>query len=284
MNDVSGEKLDITAELVTPENIVFRHYLAGPAQRIPAFLIDCACMYALFMVTVVCLSILSVYLPLLDEIIGGLMLVMMFLIAWFYGGILETIWNGRTVGKRVLGLRVVTIEGLPITPFQALMRNLLRFADLQPLGTGCVGLICMALNSRFQRLGDLACKTMVVLDRVPLLRVIPLQGELQIEQLAEQIPPNVELPPVVARALLMYAHRRPWFSLERRNEIAAPLAEIFRRRFGLPPEVSADWIVCAVYQKLIVGAAVNNQAKTAADALPVPQRAIPSPRVAVPVS
>lgn len=63
-----------------------------------------------------------------------------------------------------MGIRVVSIEGQPITPLQALLRNILREVDAQPIVFYQVGLRTAMLNRRFQRLGDLACGTMVVVE------------------------------------------------------------------------------------------------------------------------
>ncbi len=276
MMEANDDKLDTTIELITPENIVFRYYLAGPAHRIPAYLIDCVCQFAIFMAGTFGLTMLTLYVPMLDEIVGFVFLILIFAIFWLYGGILESIWNGRTFGKWVFGLRVVTVEGLPITPFQALMRNLLRAADLQPIFTGWVGLLTMMLNRRFQRLGDLACKTMVIIDRVPTLRAIPLADQPEISAVAELLPPRLEFHPSVVRALLLYVHRREWLSWERRNEIAAPLAEAFRKRYGLPSHLSADTIVCAAYQRGVLGIAAHNGQNAVAGSAGPPDSSRPS--------
>ena len=37
-----ASQIDSTIRIVTPENIAFRHKLAGPFRRLPAFLIDLA--------------------------------------------------------------------------------------------------------------------------------------------------------------------------------------------------------------------------------------------------
>lgn len=251
--EANDDKLDTTIELITPENIVFRYYLAGPAHRGLAFAVDCICQFAIFMATLFAFVILTVYFPVLGDVFEFFFFISVFLIFWFYGGILEAVWNGRTLGKWVFGLRVVTIEGLPITPFQALMRNLLRAADLQPFFTGWVGLLAMLLNRRFQRLGDLACKTMVIIDRVSDLKVIPLADQPDIAKVAALLPARLEFHPSVVRALLMYVHRREWLSWDRRNEIAAPLAEALQHRFGLPADVPPDVILCAAYQKGVLG-------------------------------
>ncbi|MGQ9504834.1 MAG: RDD family protein [Thermogutta sp.] len=256
--EANDDKLDTTIELITPENIVFRYYLAGPAHRALAFAVDCICQFAIFMATSFALVILSVYFPVLEDVFEFFFFISIFLIFWLYGGILEAVWNGRTLGKWVFGLRVVTVEGLPITPFQALMRNLLRAADLQPFFTGWVGLLAMLLSPRFQRVGDLACKTMVIIDRVSDLKAIPLADQPDIARIAKLLPARVEFHPSVVRALLMYVHRREWLSWDRRNEIAAPLAEALKQRYGLPADVSPDVVLCAAYQKSVLGMTTEN--------------------------
>jgi uncharacterized RDD family membrane protein YckC len=68
--------------------------------------------------------------------------------------------GGRTLGKRVAGIRVVAADGGRVTLGRALLRNLLLMAD-GAFGF-LVGIALIALTPRWQRLGDLASKTLVV--------------------------------------------------------------------------------------------------------------------------
>jgi uncharacterized RDD family membrane protein YckC len=80
--------------------------------------------------------------------------------AWFTGW--EWLAQGRTPGKRAMGLRVVRSDGRAVGLGGALIRNLLRPLDL---GTsGVVALVVAGLTRRHQRLGDLAGGTLVVHD------------------------------------------------------------------------------------------------------------------------
>ena len=96
---------------------------------------------------------------------GGIMgpvLVAFFILTWGYGAFCEGIFNGRTVGKVCLGIRVVSDRGIPISGAQAVLRNLVGAIDgLIPFFFQ-LGLASMTLSPRFQRLGDLAAGTMVV--------------------------------------------------------------------------------------------------------------------------
>lgn len=72
--------------------------------------------------------------------------------------------RGATLGKMALGLRVVRMDGAPITTNEAVIRNLLRIVDFLPFAY-IVGAISI-LNSPFkQRVGDRIAKTMVIRTR-----------------------------------------------------------------------------------------------------------------------
>jgi len=71
--------------------------------------------------------------------------------------------GGRSPGKRVAGIRVVTVDGGRVPLGRALLRNLLLIAD-GAFGF-LVGIALISLLPRWQRLGDLAAKTLVVRDK-----------------------------------------------------------------------------------------------------------------------
>jgi uncharacterized RDD family membrane protein YckC len=82
-----------------------------------------------------------------------------FLLQWGYFAIQEIVTGGRTLGKRVLGLRVVTAEGGTPGPGSLLIRNLVRFIDL------VFGVPLMAIDPLSRRLGDRLAGTLVVHER-----------------------------------------------------------------------------------------------------------------------
>src|SRR5260370_8007553 len=55
-----------------------------------------------------------------------------FLLYFGYFAIFEIIWNGQTPGKKKEGLRVIKDSGRPITPSEAVGRNLMRIVDQLP--------------------------------------------------------------------------------------------------------------------------------------------------------
>lgn len=245
---MGSQPLDTTLRVVTPENIAFEYQLAGPFRRLPALIIDLLVLGAL-QVAVVLATSLSV-----GWYSGGaasfLILLTVFVLQWGYGILLETFFNGQTLGKYVTGLRVLSLDGRPIDGMQATIRNVLRAADLWlPL----VGLVTMAANARFQRLGDLVAGTMVIVeDRRPLTGVATLEDP-RVAQLAGWIPPGFVVSRKLAQALADYVDRRRHFSAARRREIARHVAQPLVERFGLPRDTSYDLLLCALYYRTFIG-------------------------------
>lgn len=282
------EALDTTIHIVTPENIAFDYRVAGPLRRFQAMMLDyfirLGIMFALYLVGILIsllLVFLSFYAPFLRTILGqfasitvGLAIVIWFLLDWFYGGIFEAYWNGQTPGKRALGLRVVTTDGRPINGLQAVLRNILRYVDLFPflsleilrpffpaeatippvyfMPTLLVGLVSMMLSTRFQRVGDLVCGTMVVMEERYWLAGIAQLEDARVPKLAAIIPADFVVSRTMAKALSMYAERRLRLSPERRQELAKKLAQPLMQRFNLLPDTSGDLLLCALYYRTFV--------------------------------
>ena len=250
MADATGQ-LDTHIDIVTPENIAFHYRVAGPFRRLPAFLIDLA-----IRVGVAALGMLAALLAFGAAGVGGvgfgLGMLLWFLLAWFYGGLFETFWNGQTPGKRLMKIRVVSIEGQPITPLQAVLRNILREIDAQPLWLYQIGLLAAMSNRRFQRLGDLASGTMVVVEQPQQLPGVVRTGEPEAVRVAALVPPSFQPSRSLARALAAYAQRRRLFPWGRRMEIARHLGEPLRQRFQLPVNIDLDLLLCGLYHRTFI--------------------------------
>jgi uncharacterized RDD family membrane protein YckC len=280
----AAAQIDSAFGIVTPENIAFEYQIAGPLKRAPAYLIDVAIRVLIYIAACLGLFALGV---LTMGLVGAIaaqaaLLLMWFALEWFYGGLFETFWNGQTPGKRVLGLRVLTIHGEPIHGGQAILRNFLRFADMLPIipfsayaavfgfdlmevtpdaaffyfisptPTFIVGLVATSLNRRWQRLGDLAAGTMVVAEEPNWLYGLVRLEDRRVAELAMQLPPQVNIGRSTAKALAMYVERRRFFSPARRQEIAMHLGTPLIERHHLPPVADHDLLLCAVYWKVFV--------------------------------
>jgi len=144
--------------ILTPEGVTFALPLAGPVSRSLAWMIDAACILACFQVGRVLIGLLGI---ISHDISSAVSIFIFFVLRTGYAMALEWFWQGQTVGKRVLGLRVMDVNGLRLQPSQIVIRNLLRAVDSLPLFYLLGGAVCL-ISRQSQRLGDLAANTMVI--------------------------------------------------------------------------------------------------------------------------
>lgn len=235
------QPLDTEVEIETPEHIVFRHRVAGPARRAMAHLIDLLICYGLlFCVALVVLAAIGGGGA--SEASGklgiGILLLLFFAAQWLYFVVFEAL-RGTTPGKKALGLRVITTEGRPIGFSAAALRNVVRAADALP-GAYVVGLISMSISRRFQRLGDLVAGTMVVVvERARSPHYAAARGSPRAapRELA-MLPDLVVLDADERDALELFERRRGTLGEARERElaeiVAAPLFARFDVRFDDP--------------------------------------------------
>lgn len=76
-----------------------------------------------------------------------------------YGTFFEARW-GKTIGKMAFGIRVVKDTGEGLDLKEALIRNILRLVDMLVLYA--LGSLVMVSTPRFQRVGDLLARTIVI--------------------------------------------------------------------------------------------------------------------------
>jgi len=92
-------------------------------------------------------------------------------IYFLYHLILEPLMSGRTPGKRIAGVRVLTSAGLAPTSGALLTRNVFRIIDSMPVFY-VVGLLFVFFSKRHVRLGDLAAGTVIAVERAPYLETL----------------------------------------------------------------------------------------------------------------
>jgi hypothetical protein len=165
------------------------------------------------------------------------------------------VFNGQTPGKRVLRLRVLTVEGHPIAGWQAILRNFLRAADalpMVPVPTYLVGLATATMNDRYQRLGDIAAGTMVVVERRRRDHGVARVDDPEAIALAAALPADLRIDRHLAQALSTYVERRGGLGAARRDEIAAHLARPFIARNALSPDLPPDALLAALYYRAFI--------------------------------
>ncbi len=159
--------LEENFQLDTPENVQIDYEVAGIGSRFLATLIDQAWLLLIRGLILLIGGSIFFAFDLEDEtgiIIASIGLLLFFLLGWGYYIFFEINWNGQTPGKRQIGLRVVKINGLPVSASEVIIRNLMRAIDVIPSAYGA-GLISMFFTKKSQRLGDLAAGTFVIFEQ-----------------------------------------------------------------------------------------------------------------------
>src|SRR5476651_1619925 len=217
-------------ELELPEEIDLQVELANVGSRTLAILVDLA-LGGLVLFTVYALTMLLAHdvaddwlTRLSSNALKTLLMLLIFGFQWCYFNLFEWMWNGQTPGKRLLHLRVIKVDGSPVSGIDVLLRNLSRPIDtLGPMGL--IGLLMIFVSRKAQRLGDLMARTLVIHET-------PIDWSIfdQIESPATTSPgstahatvaaPAIHLTSVQWELLHRYLNRRDQFEADARQRLA----------------------------------------------------------------
>ena len=137
----------------TTQNVAIDYQTAGLAERIGAYLIDAV---------LVIVYLVSAFWALVRLGINSQWLfIAAYLPAFFYHLACEITFNGQSLGKKQLNIKVVRLDGSPATLGGYILRWILRPVDIG-IFSGAVAVIVVAMSSKGQRLGDMAAGTTVV--------------------------------------------------------------------------------------------------------------------------
>ncbi len=174
-------------QIVTPEGVALAFTLAGAGDRAAAFVLD-----LLFMIVGIIVLAIMVGLAGGGPWMEAFLLIAAFVIRNFYFVVQETKWQGLTLGKRIVGIRVVDARGGQLEAGAILARNLIREIEVwQPLAFLIAGgqlwpdaptwakivsglwlfvfLLMPLFNRDRLRIGDMLGGTRVVVQPKPLL-------------------------------------------------------------------------------------------------------------------
>ena len=239
-----GSPVDTICEIETPEHISFSHRLAGPSQRIAAYLIDFlirGVIMGIIVAVVFMVAAAQGSLGFLDGetgfgIAAGATLVALFILEWGYFVFFEMIMNGASPGKKAMGLRVVRQDGAPLGFGDSALRNLMRAMDGFPplpfaagIASYAVGLAVISRDEHFRRLGDMVAGTIVVREARA-----SVDGPLHLGE-TEPLPATGRL--ALTRdefdAIEVFLRRLPKLHPARAEELAGLLAPALAQRLDL---------------------------------------------------
>jgi uncharacterized RDD family membrane protein YckC len=180
---------------------------------------------------------------------AALLVLVVFAIYWGYFVLLETIWSGQTIGKRLMKLRVIREDGRPVRFFEVFVRNLLRLlVDFMPPGTYAIGVVSIIFSSQSKRIGDFVAGTVVIKERfseAPSLEEITRALEAELARPAPattlfKTDPNL-LDPGEVRAIQAFLRRRFELAPASRASLALRIAQPVATRLGIAdPQLSPE--------------------------------------------
>ncbi|WP_238783350.1 RDD family protein [Streptomyces monomycini] len=158
-------------ELVTGEAVVLGLRPARLPSRALAVLVDLAVTWSAYVL--VSLLLLSATASMDEAARAAVSVALFVLVLVGVPIVVETLSRGRSLGKLVCGLRVVREDGGPVRFRHALVRGALGAVEIV-LTMGVVACIASLVSARGRRLGDVFAGTVVVRERIPTPRGMPV--------------------------------------------------------------------------------------------------------------
>ncbi|MFV0592411.1 MAG: RDD family protein [Draconibacterium sp.] len=139
-------------KIQTAQNTLLYQTRASLGERMVASIIDAAVMGAYIFIGTILSGLFS----------GGTAFIGIFLLpVYFYTLLLELLFDGQTLGKMVMKIKVVHSEGQNVPFTSYLLRWILRLVDIWILFAS-VGVLSILISKKGQRVGDIAANTLVV--------------------------------------------------------------------------------------------------------------------------
>ncbi len=222
MDSPASPSLDVA----TPERVSLSLPVAGIGYRCLAYLLDVTLLFLFWVVAYFTFTLLvSDVLGFLQGLSGfaqTLLVVGLFATQWLYWTLAEVLMGGQTPGKRIIGIRVVRVDGSPVGVLESAVRNLVRVVDFLP-GLYAAGCLSMLLTHQHRRLGDLLAGTLLVREeRFDLDKYTAPATEVPV---VSAVTGPVRLAPEDVELLLAFLTRAPQLEPAARMRLGAKLVD-----------------------------------------------------------
>ncbi len=237
--------MERTARVATGESVAFTYELAGIGSRFFALFIDLALQLATVAVLVATYVLVLRTVPQAahgnplakfgQAVFTAVAVVAGFLLFFGYFIVFEWRWQGRTPGKRLVGIRVVRDGGFPLDFTSSVIRNVVRLVEVG-LGFYALSALATLLSPANRRFGDMAAGTIVVRDvRFERAAAVPAYEQEPDDPLV------ADLTSAERDLVRRYVKRRGSLSLRHRATVAADIAAAVRPRLSTPfPHLDDD--------------------------------------------
>lgn len=245
--------------LLPPEGVPLHLAVAGMGARFGAQITD-------ILITVIGATALVILLAVMDltspQTLWAISALLFFIIRIPYYVLTELAWNGQTIGKRMMKIKVVSRDGLSLSAHALVVRNLMKEAEIFLPGTllltldaaspvaslialsWIVGTLAVPLaNKRRQRLGDMIAGTYVIEFPTPILlkdlaQSVPKPVKDKFVFLSHQLNHYGRLELQTLEDLLRAQENRPSMQTDTRNQATLDsVIEKIRNKIGFAEKV-----------------------------------------------
>lgn len=150
-----------TIKITTSQNIDIDYEVAGLGERILARLIDLTIFFLIFFMGFF-IGGLANWFTHNNDLTVGIIVVIYGVLFVFYDLIFEIFMNGQSIGKRIMKIKVISLDGGQPRMGQYFIRWLFRIVDFLLTWPGLVALITAAVSDKIQRVGDIVAGTILI--------------------------------------------------------------------------------------------------------------------------
>ncbi len=143
----------------TVQNVELSNKIAGLGNRILASLFDLLILLLYFIFLVVIVSIF--HFTNLGNTISVLLVFIVYIPVIFYNLFFEVFFDGQTIGKKIMKIKVVRLDGGKPKLYNYIVRWIFRLIDIYIMFGG-VAIFIIAFSKKGQRLGDVVADTTVI--------------------------------------------------------------------------------------------------------------------------
>jgi len=148
-------------EVATTQNVTIQYETAGFLWRFIAWLLDTSVLGLFFGIIIYVLFAFNVFKNTDSDTVIAIISGILFVIKYLYSLVIEIITNGQSIGKKIVGIIVIKLNGNSLTTSDYLIRWAYRAIDFG-ITLFSVGTISILMSEKNQRLGDMIANTTVI--------------------------------------------------------------------------------------------------------------------------